>query len=100
MKRHILNTGMVPALSIVSGRHGPAPNLDGRWESELGSAWEFSGNSFCAIYITAKRPLKGTFSISRGRVIELTFPSGEVEVFTFSRTQNSLTIAGRKYNRV
>jgi len=41
---------------------------------------------------------KGTYSISENK-IEMVFSNGDTEVFPFSRTENTLTIYGRRYDR-
>jgi len=42
---------------------------------------------------------KGTYSISDNK-IELVFSNGQIEVFSFSRTENTLSINGRRYNSI
>ena len=45
-----------------------------------------------------KRETKGTYSISDANQIELTFSrSGKIDVFSFSRTENTIAIKGERF---
>ena len=111
MKRRILLVGMVVVLVLVAVGCGGGNRLSGTWEAgREGSreTFEFSGNRFTHTtpgqrwatgqIITHGSTRSGTFSISDDQ-IELNYEGGNIAVHSFSRTENTITIGGRRFNR-
>ncbi|MCL2168559.1 MAG: hypothetical protein FWB74_00875 [Defluviitaleaceae bacterium] len=90
-------------------------NLNGTWENGRHGrhlrTYEFSGRNFilreytnCARFDIARgwtavpREISGTFSIS-GDEIELVFADGSIQVRSFSRTDNTISIDNERFTR-
>jgi len=119
MKRRVLIVGMVAILVVVTAGCGRG-ELDGIWVCPGNSewqvdTWEFSGNRFTYTEVTTiadstingtlnivghdERVTMGAFSIS-GDLIEFIYEDGDIRVFSFWRTENTITINHRQFNRV
>ncbi|MCL2456889.1 MAG: hypothetical protein FWD19_05005 [Defluviitaleaceae bacterium] len=99
---------------VFGGCSGSGENLKGTWsyvERQSGMrgyfdciyTYEFSGKNFTWTQRYSFRDgnyyeKKGAFSITDNQ-IELVYDDGKIDVFPFSRTENTIAINGLQYNR-
>ena len=115
MKQRLLFACLVIVLVFgligCGGGNDNANNLDGRWERSDGHprsyfVYEFQGRNFTYTHEEVgsggvrqvAHTNNGTFSIS-GDYIEFVFEDGRIMVSSFSRTENTISIDGRRYTR-
>jgi len=91
---------MAVVLVIVAvGCGGGGNNLNGRWGRDGldDIVFEFSGNRFTLQ--AGHQSSRGTFSISDDQ-IELVLENGSIELHPFSRTDNTFTLRGMRFERL
>ena len=106
MKTWKKNIITVMFVIIVLALIGCSNMLSGTWKHESGQTIKFTGKNFeiytgLALSNFISGPASrnnGTYSISNDK-IEIIFSDGHIDVYSFSRTENTLTINGRRLTR-
>ena len=90
--------GVAPTLN-TSAPNVDSSELDGKWRSSHDGGiimLEFQGNNLFTHYLLSR----GTFSIHEESIEFVNDRTGHIMTHSFSRTENTITIAGNRYNRI
>jgi len=97
----VLTLALMMAMIFPLAACGSKEELSGTWERYTLYAGEgiyhyqitFSGKSFTQYSSNRQEEYKGTYSL-KGDIIEYVYSDGHTVAFSFSRTENTLTING------